>query len=51
MGTTPLTDEQKKNRNYMIVGSFAAGAVLAFLITSLVLNKKYAKLEAQYWGM
>jgi len=48
---TPLTDEQKKNRNYMIAGGFAAGAVLAFLITSLVLNKKYATLEAQYWGM
>lgn len=35
----------------MIAGSFAAGALLAFLVTALILNKKYAKLEAQYWGM
>ena len=51
MENTPLTEQQKKNRNYLIAGSFVAGAVLAYLITALVLNKKYAKLEAQYWGM
>ena len=48
---TPLSDEQRKRQNLIITGSVAAGALLAFLITSLVLNKKYAKLEAQYWGM
>ena len=48
---TPLDAEQKKRQNYIIVGTAVAAAMFAFLLTSLVLNKKYAKLEAQYWGM
>ena len=48
---TPLTDEQKKSRNLMIAGGVAVGALVAFLATALVLNKKDAKLEAQYWGL
>lgn len=50
-----MTTEEKQAENKKIVlwsaGSFVVGAALAFLATALILNKKYAKLEAQYWGM
>lgn len=46
-----FTDEQKKKVNLMVIGGVAVGVLFAFLLTSLILNKKYAKLEAQYWGM
>jgi hypothetical protein len=48
---TPLNDEQKKKVNLMVASGIAGGALFAFLLTSLILNKKYARLEAQYWGM
>lgn len=48
---TQFDDSQKKRVNLLVAGSFAGGALVAFLVTALILNKKYAKLEAQYWGM
>ncbi len=48
---TPFTDDQRKKVNLMITGGVFVGGLVAFLLTSLILNKKYAKLEAQYWGM
>lgn len=48
---TPLDSEQKKKVTYWVISGFAGGALFAFLLTALILNKKYARLEAQYWGM
>lgn len=48
---TPLTPEQKKRQNLIIVGTALSAGLVAFLITALVLNNKYARLEAKYWGM
>ena len=48
---TPLNDEQKKKLTISVLAGVASGALVGFLITALILNKKYARLEAQYWGM
>ena len=47
----PLDDAQKKKVTLWVVSGVAGGALVAFLLTALILNKKYARLEAQYWGM
>ncbi len=51
MQQTPFTEDQKKRVSLLIAGSAMGGALIAFLITSLILSKKYAKLETQYWSM
>lgn len=50
-----MTPEEQKEQNKKIaiwtVSISIAVGFTTFLVTSLILNKKYAKLEAQYWGM
>lgn len=48
---TSLDAEQKKKVTLWVLSGVASGALFAYLLTALILNKKYAKLEAQYWGM
>ena len=50
-----MTIEEQKSQNKKIaiwaVGTSIAVGFTTFLITSLLCDKKYAKLEAKYWGM